>query len=113
MKSSTEKIRNRSLDSFGGFIRQARERCGLSLSEAAQVLHCTKGYLHKLETVPAVNPTIDTLANMAAAYDVELAAVARLAAEGAPDAEYRKALTELQAAKARVAEVEGGKKGKR
>jgi transcriptional regulator with XRE-family HTH domain len=113
MNPSTEKIRSRSLSSFGGFIRQARKWCGLSLSEAAQLLHCIKGYLHKLETVPAVNPTIDTLANMAAAYGIELAEVARLAAEGSPDAAYRIALAELQAAKARLAEAEGGKKGKR
>ncbi len=40
---------------MGSFARQARERCDLSLSDAAQLLHCIKDYLHRLETVPAAN----------------------------------------------------------
>lgn len=90
-KSRTER-EQRNLHPFGAFIRAARERLGLSLAEAGELLHCTKGYVYKLETRPAMNPTIDVLANMAAVYKIPLEELTRLAAEGSPDAAYRETI---------------------
>jgi transcriptional regulator with XRE-family HTH domain len=93
---STEKARtdkeHRKLTPFGSYIRAAREKCGYSLAEAGKLLRCTKGYVHRLETIQAMNPTIDTLANMAKVYGVDLCEVAKRAAESAPDAAYRETL---------------------
>jgi transcriptional regulator with XRE-family HTH domain len=93
-KSRTEKERteHRKLNPFGTCIRAAREKCGLSLAEAGKLLHCTKGYVYQLETRDTMNPSVDTLANIAAVYRLDLEEVTRLAAECAPDAAYRMTL---------------------
>lgn len=88
---SNEKDKN-VLTSFGAFVRAARINRGLTGAAAAELLHCTRSYVHTLETKPGQNPTIDTLANMAAVYGVELEELTRLAAECAPDAAYRETL---------------------
>jgi transcriptional regulator with XRE-family HTH domain len=90
MVPSTEKYRKGQSETFGAFIRAARERCGFSLSEAGEHLKCTKGYVLRLEQGKANNPTIDTLANMAQAYDIDLAEIAARAAAYSPNAASRK-----------------------
>jgi transcriptional regulator with XRE-family HTH domain len=89
--SSTEFDKNVPVK-FGDFIRAARKKRGLTMEAAAKLLHCTRAWVHVLETKPGTNPTIDTLANMAIIYSVAFEEVARLAAEGAPDAAYRETL---------------------
>lgn len=51
------------------------------------------------------NPSIIILANLACAYGLDLGVVAEVAAEAAPQADYRLALTELKDAKARLSLV--------
>lgn len=65
---------------------------GLTMDAAAKLLHCTRQSVHKLETKPNQNPTIDTLANMATVYGVPLEEITRVAAECSPDAAYRETL---------------------
>ncbi len=89
--SSTEINKNVPVK-FGDFIRAARKNRGLTGEAAARLLHCTRAWVHKLETQPNQNPTIDTLANMAKVYGVDFCELARLAADCAPDAEYRETL---------------------
>jgi transcriptional regulator with XRE-family HTH domain len=67
--------------SFGGYIRQARERRGFSLSEAAKLVGCTKSYLWDIEQDRATNPTIKTLAGLSKAYAVSLSGLAVRAAD--------------------------------
>jgi transcriptional regulator with XRE-family HTH domain len=74
---------------FGDFIRAARKKRGLTMEAAAKLLHCTRAWVHTLETKPNQNPTIDTLANMAAVYGVDLCEMTRVATACSPDAEYR------------------------
>ena len=81
---------------FGEFIRAARKNRGLTGEAAAKLLHCTRQWLHTLETKPRQNPTVDTLANMAAVYGVDLNELTRLAAECAPDAAYRETLAPVR-----------------
>lgn len=82
--------------SFPEFIRTARERCGLTQPAAAKKLRCSKQYVHQLETGQTRNPTIDTLANMAAVYGVDLDEITRRAAECSPDAAYRETLAPVR-----------------
>lgn len=82
--------------SFGNFIRAVRQRRGLTMEAAAKLLRCTRASVHKLETKPNQNPTIDTLANMAAVYGVDLDEITRLAAECSPDADYRATLAPIR-----------------
>jgi transcriptional regulator with XRE-family HTH domain len=89
--SSTEKER-KVLTPFGALIRAAREKHGWSLAYASERLHISKGYVHKLETATAQNPTIDMLANMSVVYGIDFGQITRLAAESSPDADYRMTL---------------------
>lgn len=91
-----------------GIIRRSREHYELSLSEAAEMVGCTKSYLWELEQGRALNPTIKTLAGLASAYDLDLGEVAFLAASTCPGHEFRHAIRRLVAAKADVQAIAKG-----
>lgn len=90
---------------FPQVIRQARERCDLSLSEAGNLIGCTKAHVWDLEQGKARNPTIKVLAGIACAYDIDLGALAHLCAASAPGTDYRKAVVNVVEARARLALV--------
>jgi transcriptional regulator with XRE-family HTH domain len=90
---------------FPQVIRAARERCGLSLSEAADLIDCTKSHVWDMEQGKANNPTIKMLAGIACAYDMDLGVLAHLAAASAPGTDYRRAVVDVVAARKRLAVV--------
>lgn len=55
---------------FSQFIKEAREDKGLSLTEAAELVGCTKSYLWDLEQARARNPTITILVGLTKALDL-------------------------------------------
>lgn len=59
---------------FGEYLRSARG--GLSLSQAAALIGCTKAHLWQLESARADNPGIKLLDGMSRAYAIPLAALA-------------------------------------
>jgi len=63
----------------------------MSLSEAAELIGCTKSHVWDLERGYSRNPTIVTLAGAACAYDVDLGDLATVAAASAPGTNYRMA----------------------
>jgi len=65
---------------FAQFIKKAREDKGLSLSEAAMLIGCTKSHLWDMESGRATNPTIKTLAGISAALDMNIGQLALIAA---------------------------------
>lgn len=65
---------------FAQFIKDAREDAGLSLSEAAELIGCTKSYLWDMEQGRATNPTITILVGLAKALDLYLDDLAMTAA---------------------------------
>lgn len=65
---------------FSQFIKDAREDNGLSLTEAAELVGCTKSYLWDLEQGRATNPTITILVGIAKALDLYLDNLAMVAA---------------------------------
>jgi len=66
--------------SFPSYIRHARERNDLSLSEAAARVGCTKSHLWDLEQGRSDNPTIKTLTGIAQAFGESLSYLSELAA---------------------------------
>lgn len=90
---------------FNIVIRRARERCGLSLSEAAELIACTKSHVWDLEQGKANNPTIKMLAGIACAYGMDLGMLATLAAASAPGTDYRRAVVDVVAARQRLVAV--------
>jgi transcriptional regulator with XRE-family HTH domain len=77
---------------FGYSIREAREAEGHSLSKAANLVGISKAHLWELESGGSRNPTIQVIAALAAAYGLDLGALAREAAATAPGGEFRAAL---------------------
>jgi transcriptional regulator with XRE-family HTH domain len=65
---------------FASYIRHARERKGMSLSQAAKAIGCTKSHLWDLEQSRSDNPTIKTLTGIAQALNERLSYLAELAA---------------------------------
>jgi len=65
---------------FANYIREAREDKGLSLTEAAELIGCTKSYLWDLEHARAKNPTITILVGITKALDLYLDDLALAAA---------------------------------
>jgi transcriptional regulator with XRE-family HTH domain len=65
---------------FAQFIKEAREDQGLSLTEAAELVGCTKSYLWDMEQGRATNPTITILVGLAKALDLYLDNLAMVAA---------------------------------
>jgi len=104
MSPSTKKVRI-SENSFGAYIRAARERSSLSLSQAADLIKVSKAHVWSMERGEARNPSIVTLANMASAYDLDLGDLAHMAAAAAPGTDYRAAVKELREAKGRLVEL--------
>lgn len=105
MRTSSEKIRDRKDNSFGDYLRVARERCSLSLSEAGELIKCSKAHLWAMEQGSSRNPSIVVLANLASVYDLDLGDVARMAAGAAPGTEYRLAIKEWKDAKQKLSSV--------
>lgn len=68
------------VNNFSNYIRHARERNGLSLSQAAKLIGCTKSHLWDLEQKRSTNPTIKTLVGISRALDERLSFLAELAA---------------------------------
>lgn len=58
---------------LAGRIRAERERLGLSISQLAAASGLSKGYVLRLETDPAGNPSLDVLRRIADALDVTVA----------------------------------------
>jgi transcriptional regulator with XRE-family HTH domain len=65
---------------FASYIRLSREKNGLSLSQAAVRIGCTKSHLWDLEQRRSDNPTIKTLTGLAQALGESLSYLAELAA---------------------------------
>ena len=65
---------------FAQYIRNAREQQGLSLTQAAEIIGCTKSHLCDLEHGKSTNPTIKTLDGLAAALRLDLGKLASIAA---------------------------------
>jgi transcriptional regulator with XRE-family HTH domain len=84
---------------FRTLIKDTREYQSMSLSEAAELIGCTKSHLWDLERGVAANPTIKTLAGIACAYDLDLGDVATAAATSCPGTDYRSAVGDLVRAK--------------
>lgn len=91
--------------SFPLLIRRAREHCGLSLSEAAELIPCTKSHLWDLERGRSNNPSIFILAGLACAYDLDLGLLATSAAAACPGTTYRTAVIEKRKADLRLVAV--------
>ena len=87
-------------------IRLARERCGLSQSQAAEIVNCHKQYIWELESGRVRNPTIVTLVSLSNAYDIDLGELCRRAALCAPGLAHRQAVANWRLAKQRLANVE-------
>lgn len=77
---------------FAYSIREARKAEGHSLSKAAKLIGVSKAHLWELESGGSRNPTIQVLAGIATAYDLDVGVLAREAAQTAPGAEFRVAL---------------------
>jgi transcriptional regulator with XRE-family HTH domain len=105
MATSSTKSQNRKDNSFGDYIRAARERCQLSLSEAGDLIKCSKAHIWDMERGGSRNPSIVILANMSCAYDLDLGELARMAALSAPEEAHRAALANWRDAKRRLAEA--------
>ena len=86
-------------NSFALMIKDIREHQGHSLSEAAKLIGCSKAHLWDLERGHSINPTIQTLAGIACAYDMDLGDLATAAACSAPGTDYRSAVTKVVQAK--------------
>lgn len=91
---------------FPELIKAARDRSGMSLSEAAKLIGCTKAHIWDLERGNSKNPTIKTLAGIACAYDIDLGSLATAAAAAEPGAAHRKTVAGY--VKARAALKENG-----
>lgn len=71
---------------FAHYIKEAREDKGMSLTEAAEAVGCTKSYLWDMEQGRARNPTITILVGLAKALDMHFDEVAMAAAASIPAA---------------------------
>jgi transcriptional regulator with XRE-family HTH domain len=87
---------------FGSYIKHARKTAGLSLSEAAELIGCTKSHIWDLEQGKAGNPTIKTLAGLAVAYSESLSYLAELAAICAPGLRKRQITNEYVKARGKL-----------
>lgn len=88
---------------FGFYLREARQRNDMSLSEAAALIKCTKAHLWELEKGSSRNPSIAVLAGIAAAYGLDIGEAALMAAGSAPGADHRKVAAELSKARRKFA----------
>lgn len=59
-------------DTLGHRIRHSRERKGLSLSEAARQIGCSKGHLWELEADIQDNPGLKILLAMCGVFGISL-----------------------------------------
>jgi transcriptional regulator with XRE-family HTH domain len=78
---------------FGNYLKHAREKQSLSLSEAARLIGCTKSHLWDLEQGRSNNPTIKILAALACAYQDRLSYIVELAAICVSGLEHRTAVS--------------------
>lgn len=62
-------------------LREAREKHGWSLSEAARQLGCAKAHLHQLEHGISANPRLSTLASFVIVYGLKPSALIETAKE--------------------------------
>lgn len=69
------------MNGFQQYIRDSRERKGMSLAEAAQEIGCSEVYLLGLESGRENNPTIKTLVCITNALGLSLNRLTRLAAD--------------------------------
>lgn len=74
---------------FAHYIKDTREERGLSLTETAELIGCTKSHLWDLEHGRSNNPTVRTLVGLSVALDLDigrltLVAAAALATPQAP-----------------------------
>lgn len=88
--------------SFPLRIRESREAARLSLTKAAELIGCSKAHLWELERGNSFNPSIEILAGMAAAYQIDLGPLAVCCAASLPQSPYREAVQEFAAASARL-----------
>lgn len=65
---------------FAQYIKEAREEQGLSLTETANLIGCTKSHLWDMEQGRSINPTVKTLAGIAVALDLNFGQLALVAA---------------------------------
>jgi transcriptional regulator with XRE-family HTH domain len=84
---------------FGAEIKSARENLNLSLSEAADLIGCTKAHVWDLEQGKANNPTIRLLAGLAVTYGISLSYLAETAAISSPGVEHRTAVANYMKAR--------------
>lgn len=66
---------------LANFVRQRRERLGLSLAQLAARANTTKGYLHQLEKGDATNPTVSMICALASGLQIGATRLFRIAAE--------------------------------
>lgn len=69
---------------FSEYIKESREDKGMSLTEAAEAVGCTKSYLWDMEQGRATNPTITILVGLAKALDLPFDELAIVAAASLP-----------------------------
>lgn len=93
---------------FREAIRTLRESKGLSLSEAGELIGCTKTHIYDMEHGNARNPTIQVLAGIAAAFEVDVGWLAILAARDAPGGTVRTAVADLVRARRRLDTAKSG-----
>jgi len=94
---------------FPVYIRESRETANLSLSGAAKLIGCSKGHLWDLERGNAFNPTIGLLANMAAAYQVDLGQIALICAASLPNSPRREVVANFVKASSSLRLIDGGR----
>jgi transcriptional regulator with XRE-family HTH domain len=88
---------------FASFIRHARERKNLSLSQTAVLVGCTKAHLWEMEQRRSDNPTIKTLVGLSNALDEPLSKLAELAAMAHFHRPNRRSRHKKEAARSRAA----------
>lgn len=74
----------------------------MSLSEAGELVNCSKAHLWEMERGSSRNPSIVILANISCAYDLDLGELARLAALSAPGTAHRLAVANWRDAKMKL-----------
>lgn len=76
------------MSAFGTYLLGLRQSNDMSLSEAADLIGCTKTHLHDMEKGRSSNPSIRVLAGIACAYEADLGEVATMAAASCAGSGY-------------------------
>lgn len=85
---------------FGAEIKAARENLNLSLSEAADLIGCTKSHIWDLEQGKSTNPTIRMLAGISVTFGISLSYLAEVAAISSSGIEHRTAVANYMKSRA-------------